>query len=579
MADPSRSDRLRTDPFKILAEASDVAANHALDLDDLLRALDELIRKVVGYQLFAVLLADDDGALSIRHSVGYRPELAANLKVKPGEGITGAAAETRSTIVVNDVTTDPRYLMAIDAVRSEIAVPLVARGKLVGVIDLQSSALNAFGEQERNLLELIGSRFSLAIDAAELYGDMVRKTETLTTLADIAREFSSILNLDELLKKISELMRRLAPFDALAIYLLDGDLLRHYFGLRFNLRAEWQDMPLGYGLVGHAAQNRTPVLVRDTSRDTRYVETVEGIRSEVAVPLMLKDQVIGVLDMESSSVGAFDDDLVQTLTLLAPQVAAAIDNARLYEQVARDQERLQSDLLAARQLQQSLLPYCCPKFGGVEIAARNVAATEVSGDYYDFITNGDESITIWNGDVSGKGAAAALYAAVSSGLLRNLSAENQEPTRLLAHFNDALLARRLETRYLAAIYAEWRTADRTMTVASAGQPRPVVRRGDSVETLDIGGIPLGLLPDADYDTVSVRLKPGDLFVTASDGIHEARNADGDDYGDKRLHDFVKDLPPDMGAEKAVSAILKDVARFSGRKTPADDQTVIVVRAV
>jgi sigma-B regulation protein RsbU (phosphoserine phosphatase) len=133
-----------------------------------MRALEGLIRKVVGYQLFAILLADDDGTLTIRHSIGYRADLAERLRVKLGEGITGTAAQTRTTIVVNDVTKDPRYLMAIDAVRSEIAVPLIARGKLVGVIDLQSSVTGAFGDQERNLLELIGSRFSLAIDAAGL---------------------------------------------------------------------------------------------------------------------------------------------------------------------------------------------------------------------------------------------------------------------------------------------------------------------------------------------------------------------------------------------------------------------------
>lgn len=571
--------RPRTDPFQILAEASDIAANHALDLDPLLRALEGLIRKVVGYQLFAILLADQDGVLTIRHSIGYRADLAERLRVKPGEGITGSAAQTRTTIVVNDVTKDPRYLRAIDAVRSEIAVPLVARGKLVGVIDLQSSVADAFGDQERNLLELVSSRFSLAIDAAGLYEAMVRKNETLTTLSKIAREFSSILNLDELLKKISELVRGLVPFDTLAIYLIDQGILRHYFGVRFNARVAWQNMPLGYGLVGHSAADRQPILVRNTAMDPRYVALVEGIRSEVAVPLILKDSVIGVLDLESSTVAAFDEDVVQTLTLLAPQIAAAIENARLYEQVADNQARLQKDLRAARQLQQSLLPFCCPTFGGVQIAARNLPASEVSGDYYDFITHGEESIGIWSGDVSGKGAAAALYAAVSSGLLRTLTVDSPDPRQLLTDFNNALLARQLDTRYVAGLYAEWRPATRTLTVASAGQPRPLLRRGDSVETLNIGGIPLGLLEESNYDRIEIPLQQGDLFVTASDGVHEARDSNGNDYGDARLRDLIQTLDADLSAERVVSAILEDVARFSGRQTPSDDRTVIVLRAV
>ncbi len=575
----SATARPRVDPFQILAEASDIAANHALDLDHLLRALEGLIRKVVSYQLFAILLADADGVLTIRHSIGYRADLAERLRVKPGEGITGTAVQTRTTVVANDVAKDPRYLRAIDAVRSEIAVPLIARGKLVGVIDLQSSVTDAFGEQERNLLELVGSRFTLAIDAAGLYEEMVRKNETLTTLTKIAREFSSILNLDELLNKIAELVRGIVPFDALAIFLIDQGILRHYFGVRFNARVAWQNMPIGYGLVGHAAADRQPILVRNTAKDPRYVALVEGIRSEVAVPLILKDSVIGVLDLESDKIAAFDEDVVQTLTLLAPQIAAAIENARLYEQVAANQERLQKDLRAARQLQQSLLPFCCPTFGGIEIAARNLPASEVSGDFYDFIARGEESIGIWSGDVSGKGAAAALYAAVSSGLLRTLAVDGPDPRQLLTDFNHSLLARQLDTRYLAGLYAEWRPAARTLTVASAGQPRPLFRHGGSVQTLDIGGIPLGLLEESNYDRIELQLGKGDLFVTASDGVHEARDAAGNDYGDARLRELIQSLPLDLSAERVVSAILEDVARFSGREMPSDDRTVIVLRAV
>lgn len=579
MDSPSISIRPRTDPFPLLAEASDIAANHALDIDDLLRALSELVRKVVGYQLFAVLLADDNGTLQIRHSIGYRTELADTLRVKLGEGITGSAAETRTTIVVNDVTADPRYLRAIDAVRSEIAVPLVARGKLVGVIDLQSSGTAAFGEDEQNLLELIASRFSLAIDAAELYGATVRKNKTLTALADIAHEFSTILNVDELLHMIAERMRGIAPFDALSIFLVDGDILRHHFGATFKSRADWQDVKMGEGIVGRAAATGRPITSSDTSHDPRYIAHLPGIRSEIAVPLILKGSVIGVLDLESDTVAAFDHELAQALALLAPQIASAIENARLYQQVEHNQERMQKDLAAARQLQQSLLPHCCSTFGGISIAARNLPATEVSGDFYDFIIHGEESIGIWSGDVSGKGAAAALYAALSSALLRTLAADCTDPAQLLAQFNTALLARQLETRYLAGIFAVWNVQARTVAVLAAGQPRPLIRRGSTIETLDVGGIPLGLLPGSEYEQLVVQLESGDWFVTASDGIHEARNAAGKEYGDDRLQDFVATLPEDYSAERIVSAILDDVAHFSGRKSPADDQTVIAARVV
>ncbi|MBI1356219.1 MAG: GAF domain-containing protein [Acidobacteria bacterium] len=570
--------RLPVDSLQVLTEASEVVANHPLSLDELLRALAELVRKVADYQLFAVLLAEANGDLAIRYSIGYRPELAERLRVRRGEGITGDAAKRRRTVIVGDVRKDRRYLMAVEAVRSEIAVPLVARGKLVGVIDLQSARPAAFDEDSRNVLELIASRFSLAIDAALLFEQSMRQNATLKTLADAAQEFSTILALDELLHKISGLVRQLARYDAFSIYLLEGQSLQHYFGVRFDERVQWQSMPLGEGIVGAAGADRKTILARDTSRDPRYVQAVEGIRSEVAVPLILKDAVIGVLDLESERLAAFDEEHVQALELLAPQVAAAIDNARLYEQLAREQARLRQDLTAARHLQKLLLPTGFPRFEGLEVAARNVSAVEVSGDFYDFFEQDGERFMLINGDVTGKGAAAALYAALASGLLQSLTAKFLEPKALLEALNQGLLARPLDARYLVAIVACWVPAERRLSVASSGQPRPAVRRGGKAEFLRIGGTPLGMIDPGVYDEVSLELAPGDVFVTASDGLHETEDAAGRQYGEQRLGELLESLP-DASARELLDAIFEDARTYGGMESPPDDRTVVVLRAL
>lgn len=571
--DPERS----FDPLQILTEASEVAAQHPLSLDELLRDLAQLVRKVADYQLFAVLLAEPNGDLSIRYSIGYRPDLAERLRVRQGEGITGDAAQRRRTVVVNDVHQDPRYLMAVEAVHSEIAAPLVARGKLVGVIDLQSAQPAAFDEKTRAVLELIASRFSLAIDAALLFERSMRQNATLKTLAAAAQEFSTILALDELLHKISGIVRNLVRYDAFSIYLLEQGQLEHYFGVRFDERVQWQSMPLGEGIVGSAGLERRTIAVRDTSLDERYVAAVEGIRSEVSVPLMLKDTVIGVLDLESERVGAFDADHVQALELLAPQVAAAIDNARLYERVARDEARLRHDLAAARHLQKLLLPGGFPQFDGLEVAARNVSAVEVSGDFYEFYERPCERFTLINADVTGKGAAAALYAALASGLLPSLTAKFCEPRDLLEALNQGLLARPLESRYLVAIVASWIAESSELVVASSGQPRPAVRTGGKARFLDIGGTPLGLIDPGVYDQVRVKLEPGDVFVTASDGLHETEDSGGVQYGEERLGRLLE-AHPDADARELLDHIFEDARAFSGQETPFDDRTVVVLRA-
>ena len=570
------ADRPRIDPLQILTEASEVAADHPLELDDLLRALANLVRKVVDYQLFAVLLADADGSMTIRYSIGYRPDLVSMLRVQPGEGITGHAAQSRQTVVVDDVRHDPRYLMAVDAVRSEIAVPLVARGKLVGVIDLQSPAPGSFGEEERGILELIASRFSLAIDAAQLFQQTASQNETLQTLTEIAQEFSQILRLEELLEKISSLVRNLVRYDALSIYLKEGDVLKHYFGVRFDERVQWQTMPMGQGVVGAAAETKQPVLIHDTDEDERYVAAVEGIRSEVAVPLILKDEMVGVLDLESDKVGSFSNEHMRVLSLLAPQIASAIENARLYEEVTRSRQRYKSNLEAARELQRYLLPNGRPEFEGIEVAARNRPAAEVSGDLYDFHPVPGECFGALSGDVSGKGAAAALYAALTSGLIRSLAAEHPQPRVLLGAINRALLERQIEARYLVALYAHWEPSKRTMTIANAGHPPPLLMRDGQVQTIDVSGTPLGLFPDGEYDEVTIDTQPGDVFVTASDGVSEAYNASGEQYGEGRLIALLERLPKATPVE-LLDAIFADVQHFSGREMPADDCTVVIIR--
>ena len=578
MADQPSFVRPEVDPFQILTEASEVAADHPLSLDDLLRALANLVRKVIDYQLFAILLAGPDETLSIRYSIGYRPELVRNLRLRLGQGITGDAAVRRKTVVVPDVRRDPRYVMAVEAVRSEIAVPLVARGKLVGVIDLQSTSARAFGDRQRNVLELIASRFSLAIDAAQLYEQTMQQNDTLRTLSEIAHEFASILNLEELLGQISSQIRELIRYDAFSIYLLEDGELKHYFGVRFDQHVQWQTMPVGQGLVGNAAADKEAILCRDTSKDPRYVAAVEGIRSEVSVPLILKDQVIGVLDLESERLGAFTEDHLTALTLLAPQIAAAIENARLYQQVARNEERLLRDLTAARHLQKLLLPNGFPTFEGLEIAARNVPAVEVSGDLYDFFAVEGERFAVMSADVTGKGAAAALYGALSAGLMRSLAEAIAAPIDMLEALNQGLLARPLESRYLAALYACWSPKTRELIVASAGQPRPIVRRGGKTEVLDIGGTPLGMIDPGVFDEVRLSLEPGDVFVTASDGLQETEDAEGRQYGDERLFDVIQ-ANPELSARELLDAIFEDARVFSGRETPVDDRTVVVLRAI
>ena len=348
----------RAELLDFLLEVSAITSE-TLDLDRLLKNVADIVRRVIPHELFAILLYNERlKALRIRHAVGHREEVVQNLLIPLGEGITGVAARERRPVVVSDVREERNYLNAMDAVRSELAVPMVARHKLVGVIDLQSTATGAFSAQDRALLQLIAGRVGAAIDNARLYRRVDRQGRTQRTLTLLAQEFSSILRLDTLLEEIAKSMHTLINYDAFVILQVDqpAGQLRSLFSLRYDQRMQLESLPMDQGITGAAASSGQPVLSRDTLSDPRYVESHPGIRSEVAVPLIVKDRVIGVMDLESSHVGAFTEDHVRTLKLIAPQIAIALENARLYEELERREKAMQQDLEAARQLQNVLLP-------------------------------------------------------------------------------------------------------------------------------------------------------------------------------------------------------------------------------
>ncbi|HJT89421.1 MAG TPA: SpoIIE family protein phosphatase [Bryobacteraceae bacterium] len=570
--------RERSELLDFLLEVSD-ATNQTLDLDPLLARVAEIVQRVLPYDLFAILLYRESSRdLRIRYAVGHREEVVANLSVAPGEGITGLAAASREPILVGDVRNDPRYLNSVDAVRTELAVPMTARGKLVGVIDLQSTRVNAYSEYARALLRLIAGRVSIAIDNARLYRRVERQNRTLKALANISREFSSILHWNDLLSKIAATIRALINFDAFSILLVDAEAkaLRHRFSLRYDQRVNIDNIPLGKGLTGAAAESRQVVRVDDTAKDPRYIASHPDIRSEVAVPLMVGDRVVGVMDLESDRIGYFTDDHVRTLALLAPQIASSLENARLYGEIATRERRMEEDLKAARELQRVLLPDAEPEIEGLECAVRLRPARQISGDIYDVFEHQDGQTVISMGDVSGKGAAAALYGSLMSGLLRTLAPRRRRPAELLRVLNDALIERKVEARYVTLCVLLWDPATRQFVMANAGGLPPMICRGAEILKVRVEGVPLGLLDSREYEEVTFQAQPGDVLVLYSDGITDHLNAAGAEFGRGRLAQTLQ-ANCRLRAEDLAGAILRDLDRFS--RVAFDDQTVFVMKVV
>ena len=565
----------------LLLEVADVV-NTTLDLDTTLRRVAELVRRVINYEIFAILLLNErTQELRFRFQIGYPREYADRARVKVGQGVTGRAAQLRQAILVEDVTKDPEagYIEAIPNVRSELAVPLIIKNRLIGVIDLEAREPGYFTEEHSRLLTLIGSRMAVGIENAQLYTRTTRQARTLLLLNEIARELTSILNVDELLKRIAVLLNRIIDYQMFSILLVDdtGQSLRHRFSLRFQENIHLKhDIPWGKGIVGAAAAEKAAVLVPDVSKDARYVMANPETKSELAVPLIYKDKVIGVLDLEHTRRGFFTEDHKRTLTTLAAQIAIALENARLYEQIARQERRLERDLQVARELQIRLLPETMPKVAHLEVAAKFSPARTIGGDLYDFIPYSLSRLGIVIGDVSGKGAPAAIYAALVSGILRSHAPIEPAPAEMLSAVNFSLGERRIEAQYICLLYAVWDDQRRTLQVANSGLPRPLFVHDGKMEVIEAAGIPLGLFDEAEYDEFTFKAKPGDIFVFFSDGILDATNRAGEMFGRSGVERVISACG-EQSPDCIVNSLFQAVEEHAAGEVTFDDQTVVAIK--
>jgi sigma-B regulation protein RsbU (phosphoserine phosphatase) len=584
---PSANPLAHLDPVNVRVETADLtylvqladALNTTLDLQTLLNRTSELVRAIINYRIFAIFLLNDrTHELRMRFQIGHTKE-AERMRFPLGKGVVGQVALTREPILLNDVSSSPVYIAANPEVRSELAVPLIAKNRLIGVMDLESEKAGYFRPEHLHLLTLTASRIAQAIENARLYARVSRQAQTLTVLNEIAMELTSILDLDPLLERVGQLLRRLIDYQMFTIMLLDprGETLITRYAWRFGYsHAPLRRIPITSGLVGASVREWRVINVPDVRKDPRYLAMNPETRSEMIVPLFHKGRIIGVLDLEHTRTNFFNEEHERMLTTLAAQIAIAIENARLYQAVTRQERQLERDINMAREVQLRLLPEAAPEHTHADMAVRFLPARSIGGDLYDFLEYGPNQTAIVLGDVSGKAAPAALFAALVSGIMRSAAQQHLQPAAMLAMLNDALQERRLESQYVTMLYVLWNDENQTLQLANSGAVQPMFCRAGGSHPIRAEGFPLGMFPNVTYDEFSVATEPGDAFVFVSDGILDAENEHDEMYGEDRLAAMLCGQRERTAAQIA-EAILADVSRFQAGHDRFDDETIIVLR--
>jgi len=417
-------------------------------------------------------------------------------------------------------------------------------------------------------------------------------TDKLRLLLDITKKISQSLDLQEVLNLVMDTLGSLIPYDAAGIYVLKSSQVGANAGTTdqpcvFRTEAvrgydidDLMELPLkmGEGIIGHVAVTGEPVISPAVRKDPRYVNAREETRSEMVAPVISNDEVIGVFDLESDQLNAYDGDDLQVLLLLASQVAIIIEKVMLHEQLI-EKKRLEVQLEIARQVQLELLPANDPKLEGFDICAWNFSTEEVSGDYYDWVSIYEDQIGMVIADVSGKGVPAALLMAFLRASLRAAIHIGYAPHISMAKVNFLLWESIERNQFVTAFYGVLDASNRTLAYTNAGHNPPLLMNADgAAHFMERGGLPLGMFRNTRYYEYYQFIEPGQILVLYTDGVTEATNAKDEEYGRDKLLKAVRDNRH-LSARELITAIQQDVNLWTDGRGASDDMTFFIIKAL
>ena len=417
--------------------------------------------------------------------------------------------------------------------------------------------------------------------------------DKLRMLLDITKTISRSLDLDEVLNLVMDTLDSLIPYDAAGIYLvkcsrpfteweentLDETCVFHTQAVRGYEIDDLQELHLkmGEGLIGHVAVTGKPYVSHDVRNNPRYINARPRTNSEMVAPIISNNEVIGVFDLESDELNAYSNDDMEVLMLLASQVAIIIEKVMLHDQLI-EKQRLETQLEVARQVQLELLPARDPELEGFDISAYNFPTEEVSGDYYDWVRIYDDQIGVVIADVSGKGVPAALLMAFLRASLRAATHIGYAPHISMSKVNYLLWESIERNQFVTAFYGILDATNHTIAYTNAGHnPALLMDKDGTARFEERGGVPLGMFRDTRYYEYFETIEPGQMLVLYTDGVTEAMNSAGEEYGRERLVDAVRQAR-ELTAHEIIDFVHRDVIEWTEGLGAHDDVTFFIIKA-
>ncbi len=574
--------------------------NTAINFQDLLSYIMASAKEVLATEGSSLLLTDkktDELYFNVVENSSGKGEILKEIRVPMGVGIAGIVAQSGEPLIINDAQNDSRVFRKADELTSLktkniLAVPIRVQGDIIGVLEVINSLNHQeFSATDLHVLQSMADQAGIAITNRNLIESLRASNQSL---AKRIKELTAI-------NKVSLLIGRNMDYDINTIFSRTIDIIAESLGIeRVSLfikdektgqlrivdargisKDSFDELHPSGKIMGHIFLSGNPILVEDmtaTKKYGAYKRFRYKTKSFLCVPLRVKQKIIGIINLADKKNGLpFDNEDLQTIETIAMQISETYENALFYEELI-DKQRIERELEVANKIQQSILPSSFPTDHGLDIAATSIPALEIGGDFYDITDCGDGKYAAYIADVSGKGIPAALFMALSHSAMRIVSETQRNPALVLDKANNFIISNSRKGMFVTLFYLLIDTSNSSFSYGCAGHNEQLYYDSatDKINLIKSKGIPLGILPDREYQQVSQSYKPGDFIVLYTDGVLDAINKENEDFTLERLIETVK-RSRSLPAEQIIKNIKDDVESFCGDVHQFDDLTLMIIK--
>ncbi len=482
----------------------------------------------------------------------------------------------KSIIYINSIKKkNEKWVKLLNKNEIQILIPLIFKNDVLGALGITKLSRKKLTNEEETYIKSLSNIAAAAIAQKLSFDKLIKVNRELdkqihraTTLFDLGKEFSSIINRERVIKLFSLSLMGQIGVRQFAICLKEGNEMK-IVSSRFP-------NPINTSVICKLAEFENPMLVSEIVSTKKLKNELKNIGIAAIIPMKMQDEIKGILTIGERITGIpYTQSDLEYMHSIGNLFLISLENSRLFKE-ALEKQKIEDDLLIAREIQRGMLPKKLPKYAGYDLDAANISSKHVGGDYYDVINLDDDNFIIAIADVSGKGTPASLLMANLQAMIRALVPLKLQLSELTKRVNDLICESTGNDRFITLFLASVDKKNKKLTYVNAGHNLPLLLRKDgTIMRLEKGGLLLGVMKSTTYEEGIVQLVAGDVLVLFTDGVSEAMNPDGIEFGEEKLLQIIASRKNES-AEKIKEQIISEVQEYSGDHQ-SDDITLLVLK--